>query len=418
MGDLDPATAASLRRPNSANPVPPSTPNNSTGPPPLSLCVRADDFEAAAQRVLDRKSWIYVSSSANSGLSLQGNLSDWSRITFRPRVMRDVERVDATTSILGHATPHPFFASAMGTLGVAHAGAEPELVCAAVRRGLHAVISTASTRAAGQVMRAFEEEQERWAGRGGTIPSPSTLFFQFYIPTERSKALDIIATARRAGYKGLWITVDLPVLGKRTADKRLQAEEALSLEAAEGSAPVEIAEAGEEENPFTPGPGGRVVDGRLSARTTWEDLEWIREAWQGPIVVKGIQCVEDAKLAMEHGCQGIVLSNHGGRQLHTAPSSLMTLLEIRTYCPQVLEKLEVYVDGGLREGADVLKAICLGAKAVGVGRPFFYAMAAYGAAGVERCIDSRIKPLPRAKTSCKRLITPRSQSSPKSWQPQ
>lgn len=197
------------------------------------------------------------------------------------------------------------------------------------------------------------------------------------------------------------------MLGKRTADRRLQAEEALSL----GVSVESVPQASEGENPYTPGAGGRVVAGRVSARTTWDDLKWIREAWQGPIVLKGIQCAEDAKLAVEYGCQGILLSNHGGRQLHTAPSSLTTLLEIRTYCPEVLEKLEVYVDGGLRDGADILKAICLGAKSVGVGRPFFYAMAAYGAAGVERCIDSKFKKLSRglAETNVSRT-----QFSPKS----
>lgn len=422
LGELDPKTTGLLRKPASAGMSRSQSSENSSSH--LSLCVRADDFEGAARRVLDRRAWIYISSSANAGLSLQVNLDDWKRISFRPRVMRNVENISMESSILGHTTMHPFFVSAMGTLGVGHTGAEPELVRAVARKGLHCVISTASTRTAGQIMREFEAERRRLGGA-----SPSELFFQFYIPPERSGALQIIETARSAGYRGLWITVDLPVLGKRTADKRLQAEEALALEDGEDSAPP-AAETGategekEEENPFTPGVGGRVMAGRVSARTTWEDLGWIRKAWQGPIVIKGIQSVEDAKLAMEYGCQGVVLSNHGGRQLHTAPSSLMTLLEIRTYCPEVLEKLEVYVDGGLRDGADVLKAICLGAKSVGVGRPFFYALAAYGAAGVERCADSKFTFffLPRL-TSVEwrlaplgRLITCVSQFLPRSWQ--
>jgi L-lactate dehydrogenase (cytochrome) len=105
-------------------------------------------------------------------------------------------------------------------------------------------------------------------------------------------------------------------------------------------------------------------------------------------VLKGIQTVEDVKLAVQHGVQGVLLSNHGGRQIHSAPSALMTLLEIRTYYPEAFDKLEIFVDGGLRDGADVLKALCLGATAVGVGRPYFYALAAYGMEGVERCTDS------------------------------
>lgn len=121
----------------------------------------------------------------------------------------------------------------------------------------------------------------------------------------------------------------------------------------------------------------------------WEDLAWIKEAWGGPLVLKGIQTAEDAKLAVDYGCEGILLSNHGGRQLHSAPSALSTLVEIRLHCPEVFDKLEVFVDGGLRDGADILKALCLGAKGVGVGRPFSYALSAYGAAGVDRCVDSK-----------------------------
>ena len=105
-------------------------------------------------------------------------------------------------------------------------------------------------------------------------------------------------------------------------------------------------------------------------------------------MLKGIQTAEDAKLALDYGCDGILLSNHGGRQMHTAPSALMTLLEIRTYCPEVIGKMEIFLDGGLRDGNDVLKALCLGATAVGVGRPFLYALAAYGTKGIERCVDS------------------------------
>ena len=118
-------------------------------------------------------------------------------------------------------------------------------------------------------------------------------------------------------------------------------------------------------------------------------LEWIRKEWDGPIVLKGIQSAADAKMAYDMGCQGIYLSNHGGRQLQDAPSSLETLLEIRSMNPELLGRMEIYCDGSFRTGADVLKALCLGATAVAVGRPFMFAAAAYGEKGVMRVIDSK-----------------------------
>jgi len=348
--------------------------------PNVSLCVTTGDFEAPAKRVLPHRFWTYVSGSANSGLSLRGNLDDWGRIRFRPRVLCNVGSVNMSRSILGHKSPYPFYVSAMGTMGNIHAGAEPETVRGIVRKGLHGVISTASTKTPDEIMDSYRREQSQVGGA-----SPSVLFFQLYLPTDRAKAIALIKRAKAAGYKGIWLTVDTPVLGKRTADRRLQAIEALAMGLEQEQTPIRPPGG---ENSFAPAFGGRDVPGQLSPHTTWQDLKWIRDAWQGPIVLKGIQCAEDARLAMEYGCEGILLSNHGGRQLHTAPSALMTLLEIRTYCPEVLDKLEVYVDGGLRDGADVLKAICLGATAVGVGRPYLYALAAYGSRGVERCTQS------------------------------
>jgi L-lactate dehydrogenase (cytochrome) len=349
--------------------------------PHVTLCVTTADFEKAAKTVLPHKSFVYASGSANAGLSLKGNLDDWGRITFRPRVLRNVGNVDMRRSILGHSSPYPFYISPMGTMGALHPGAEPEMVRGGVRKGCHLVISTASTKSSEAIMQSYVTEQGRLKNS-----SPSKMFFQYYMPVDRKKAIELIRLVKRAGYKGLWITVDTPILGKRTADRALQAEEALAVGMSEES--TAEWEAGSE-NPTAPAMGGRPVNGQLSPHTTWEDLAWVRKEWDGPIVLKGVQCAEDARLALEYGCQGILLSNHGGRQLHTAPSSLMTLLEIRTYCPEVVGRLEIYLDGGLRDGSDVLKALCLGATAVGVGRPFLYALAAYGVRGVERCVDSK-----------------------------
>ncbi|KAF2750147.1 mitochondrial cytochrome-like protein b2 [Sporormia fimetaria CBS 119925] len=378
-GTVDPNTFGKLRQPKPETDTPVSETDTEHSVPHVSLCVSTPDFEKAAKAVLPNKSWVYASASANAGLSLKGNLEDWTRISFRPRILRDVGSVDMRRSILGHSSKYPFYISPMGTMGALHPGAEPEMVRGGVRKGCHVVVSTASTKPNEEIMQSYIDAQQQINNA-----SPSKLFFQYYMPVNRNKAIELIHRVKKAGYKGLWITVDTATLGKRTADRVLQAEEALAVGMAEQ--PTTDWEVGAE-NPDAPAMGGRSVDGFLTPHLNWQDLAWVKKEWGGPIVLKGVQCAEDAKLALEYGCQGILLSNHGGRQLQTAPSALMTLLEIRTYCPEVFGKMEIYLDGGLRDGSDVLKALCLGATAVGVGRPFLYALSAYGSKGVERCVD-------------------------------
>lgn len=401
LGPIDPNTLGALRSPTSetSNPPSDSPSSSSSNLPHLSLCVSTPDFEKAARAVLPKKSYIYASTSANTGLSLRANLDDWGRITFRPRILRDVGGdIDMSRSILGHKAAYPFYISPMGTMGALHEGAEPEMVRGGTRKGCHLVISTASSKTSGQIWGSYDEELARL--RGMKKETLTQLFFQYYMPVDREKAIELLKTVKELGYKGLWITVDTNVLGKRTLDRVLQAEEALALgltddDEEDPTSPSPSTEEPEStaqweagsENPVAPAMGGRPVSGQLSPHVNWSDLTWIREHWDGPIVLKGVQCVEDAKMALQHRLDGILLSNHGGRQLHTAPSALMTLCELRCYLPEIFSKMEVYVDGGLRDGSDVLKALCLGATAVGVGRPFLYALAAYGAKGVERCVD-------------------------------
>ncbi|KAI1101617.1 hypothetical protein F4804DRAFT_335101 [Jackrogersella minutella] len=389
LGEMDPAAIASLptalstpvqvketaKPPPSSSPSPTPAAPPTNGPPHIAHCVTASDFEAAAKGVLSPNALSYVSSSANSGLSMQNNLSSWSRISFRPRVLRDVRHVSPRTAIFGHPSPFPFYLSAMGQLGRAHPGGEVEFVRGLARRGAHGLISTESTQPMEEISAALRDEQRKLSATPADEQPPSQLHFQLYVHTDKSITASRIARAKAAGFRSLWVTVDTPVLGKRTSDRRLQAAEAL--------------EVGLEQAAEQAGFGRRshVLPGHFEPSLSWADLAWIQERWGGPLVLKGVQCAEDARLALRHGCRGILLSNHGGRQAHTAPDALATLLEIRTHAPEVLGKLDIFVDGGLRDGADVLKAVCLGATAVGVGRPFFYALSAYGAKGVERCID-------------------------------
>ncbi|KAI8960333.1 FMN-dependent dehydrogenase-domain-containing protein [Daldinia sp. FL1419] len=398
LGEIDPAALASLTKALSSNkramtsvlpPSPSSSPPPALSSPPvvskiphIAQCVTALDFEPAAKAVLPRNVYSYISSSANSGLSLQGNLSSWSRVNFRPRILRDVRHVSPQSTIFGHATPFPFYASAMGMLGRGHPGAEAEFVRGLARRGAHAMISSESSLPMEEIVAALRDEQQKISSQAAgkrqkTEFPPSQLHFQLYVHSDHTVTLSRIRRAKAAGFRSIWVTVDTATLGKRTSDRRVRADEAL--------------EAGLEEVADQAGVGKNTgfypPSSQFQPSLSWKDLAWIKKEWGGPLVLKGVQCVEDAKLALEHGCQGILLSNHGGRQAHTAPDALSTLLEIRTYCPELIGKLDIFLDGGLRDGADVLKAICLGATAVGVGRPLFYALAAYGSKGVEKCVD-------------------------------
>ena len=211
----------------------------------------------------------------------------------------------------------------------------------------------------------------------------SCLFFQLYVNSDPEVTKTILRQVRDLGFKGLFITVDTPVSGKRNADSRFRARED-----AENDLMV---------NSTAP-PLGASEKVRLQAAASlsrslnWADLLWIRKEWDGPIVLKGIQCVEDARKAAKMGVEGIYLSNHGGRQLDCAPSSLTTLMEIRTFCPEILDCCEIYMDGGLKRGGNIIKAICLGARAVGIGRPFLYAIAAYGVQGFVKAVSSKSFP--------------------------
>lgn len=167
------------------------------------------------------------------------------------------------------------------------------------------------------------------------------------------------------------MTVDAHVPGKREADERIASENVSS--AISGSTSG---------NDKKGGGLGRLMGQYLDKTLGWDDIPWIRETSRLPIVIKGVQCAADAKKALDYGCQGVFLSNHGGRSLDTSQPSILTLLEVHRIYPEVFDHMEVYVDGGIVRGSDILKAICLGATAVGIGRPFLYSLA-YGQEGVE-----------------------------------
>ena len=211
-----------------------------------------------------------------------------------------------------------------------------------------------------------------------------------YVNKDRPKTEALLAQLRSLKQiAAVFVTVDAPVAGKREADERVRADESVST-------PMSGAKAG---NDKRGGGLGRTMSTYIDATLNWDDLAWLRRHWDGRIVLKGIQGAADAKRAMLEGVQGVVLSNHGGRSLDTSPPAILILLELQRCCPEVFEHMEVYVDGGVRRGTDVLKALCLGATAVGIGRSFLYALN-YGQEGVEHLTDRKCS-ICRVLFSCK-----------------
>ena len=196
---------------------------------------------------------------------------------------------------------------------------------------------------------------------------------------DRQKSEQLVKYAEALGAKAIFLTVDAAGRGKRESDERLKVDEVV-INPVTGQRAI------------TDNKGGgltRTMGSYIDQSLSWKDLKWLRSLTKLPIVLKGITNAEDAKLAMEYKVDGILLSNHGGRNLDYTPPSILLLLEMHKQCPQIFEQMEVYVDGGIRRGGDIIKALCLGAKAVGIGRTFLYSLA-YGTEGVEHLVACRL----------------------------
>lgn len=368
LGPVDMATIASSSDPQKVRDL------SETQRVPLSLVMSLDDLEAAASKVLTRRAWTFYHSAADSLSALNSNLTDWSKISFRPRIMRNVARVDMRRRVMGVDLSLPIFVAPAARARLAHDDGEHCIVRGIARADMGYCTSNVASIGHEDLMTTLKEEK-----KGGA------LFFQLYVPRDKSKAKEIIHMAKRLGYKALVVTVDSAVIGKREEDERYSAE--LAYQAGMGQ---EVAPRTADDRP-TLDADLPILRGAHSSTLDWDDLVWIRKEWanSGPILLKGIQTAEDAKMAYQMGVDGIYLSNHGGRQADHAPSSIRTLLEIRRFCPEILKsKMEIIMDGGCRRGADVLKALALGASAVGFGRPFLYACV-YGTEGVEKAIRSK-----------------------------
>ncbi|EGG09427.1 uncharacterized protein MELLADRAFT_47483 [Melampsora larici-populina 98AG31] len=361
LGKVDPSELKALQLIEKAkNPNPHPTTTESL--PPLSNCLSLYDFESLAETKLSSQAWAYYSSGSDDEISMRENRLAFQRIWFRPRILRNVSKIDFSTNLLGSKTSIPIYitATALGKLG--HVDGEKNLTRAAEIEDVIQMIPTLSSVP-------FLELSN---------PKHQSQWFQLYVNADRVKTEALVKRAEANGIKALFITVDAPQLGRREKDMRLKFEtlgsdlqENESIDKSQGAT--------------------RAISSFIDSSLCWDDIPWFKSITKLPIILKGVQTWEDAVLAYEYGLQGVVLSNHGGRQLDYARSGIEVLEEVvqefKKRSIYDLNKFEIYVDGGIRRSSDVLKALCLGAKAVGIGRPFLYAYSTYGVPGVVRAIQ-------------------------------
>ncbi|KAF7546573.1 hypothetical protein G7Z17_g8341 [Cylindrodendrum hubeiense] len=330
--------------------------------PLLSQCYNLLDFEAVAARVMKKGAWGYYSSAADDEITLRENHGAFHRIWFRPKILVDVENIDISTTMLGAKTSIPVYvtATALGKLG--HAEGEVVLTRASGKHDIIQMIPTLASCSFDEIIDAKEGDQVQW--------------LQLYVNKDREITKKIVQHAEKRGCKGLFITVDAPQLGRREKDMRSKFTDP----------GTKVQEGQETDNSQG---AARAISSFIDPALCWADIPWFQSITSMPIIIKGVQRVEDVLLAVEHGCQGVVLSNHGGRQLEFSRSAVEVLAETMPVLRErgLQDKIEVYIDGGVRRGTDILKALCLGARGVGIGRPLLYAMSAYGQPGVERAMQ-------------------------------
>ncbi|KAF1814434.1 mitochondrial cytochrome b2 [Eremomyces bilateralis CBS 781.70] len=395
LGTIDTSTLpAKLAEPSAPTPpsAPSSQPRNVWSPESVSDCLSLTDIETLATKRLSSRAWSYYYSAADDLLSKSLNQLAYQRILLRPRVFLDVTRCSLRTHLLGRLPVQlPIFVCPAAMARLAHPAGEHGIAQACARFGAAQIISNNASLSPEQIV--------------DGAPAEQVFGWQLYVQTDRRKSEAMLARmAKLKNVRFVVLTLDAPVPGKREHDERRQGP-ATALKGA--------TERIREENPDVASSGpkggettadgvsnveggnaeggvGKTLFAGTAADLTWRTtLPWLAGHTDLPIVLKGIQTHEDAYLAANHGPQvkAIALSNHGGRAMDTAPPAVHTLMEIRKYCPEVFDKVDVWVDGGIKRGTDVVKALALGAKAVGIGRSPLYGLGAGGVEGVEKVLE-------------------------------
>ncbi|WP_199316172.1 alpha-hydroxy acid oxidase [Tolypothrix sp. FACHB-123] len=325
------------------------------------------EYEQLATQHLSQMALDYYSSGAWDEITLRDNRAAFERWKLRPRMLVDVSDRNLTTSILGQPLALPLLIAPMAFQCLAHPDGEIATAKAAASAGVAMILSTLATKTIEEV-----------AAVGQNFPN-ALQWFQLYIHKDRGLTRALVERAYAAGYKALCLTVDAPLLGQRERDRRNEFSLPLGLQAAN------IATIKDLDIPHAQGESGLFTyfAKQLNPALTWKDLAWLQSICPLPLVIKGILRGDDAIRAVDCGVKAIIVSNHGGRQLDSAIASLDALAEIVT---TVDNRAEVLVDGGIRRGTDILKALALGAKAVLIGRPILWGLAVAGEAGVSHIL--------------------------------
>ena len=360
----------------------------------LATAASVEDLRRIAKRRLPHGVFDYIDGGAEDERTLHNNSAAFARIEFRPRVLRSVASIDTATTLLGRPLPIPLALAPTGFTRIADPQGELAVARAAARAGLPYTLSTLATRSIEEV----------------AAVSDGRLWFQVYAWRDRGLVKEMVDRCRASGYEALVMTVDTAVLGRRERDVRRGFELPPKLglgtlldgavhpgwtwafARAEPIVFANVATASQPDGSAAGAPGdGRdavslatYVNAQFDPDLSWDDVDWFRSLWDGPIIVKGIQCVADAVLAAERGVDAVALSNHGGRQLDSAPAPIELVAPV---VDAVGGRTEVICDGGVRRGSDIVKAIALGASACMAGRAYLYGLAAGGERGVDHVLS-------------------------------
>jgi len=351
----------------------------------LSRAANVDDLRRIAKRRLPGGIFDYYDGAALDEVTLQRNCASFNDIEYRPRVLRDVSTIDLTTSLFGHNMAMPVMLSPTGFGRIAHSQGELAVARAARDAGLDYSLSTLATRSIEEI--ASVDGLNKW--------------FQVYTWRDRAMVKEMVLRARDAGYVGLQLTVDTPVFGRRERDVRRgftlppkigpstiidgMLHPAWTLDFLRND-PITFAVVAERKdlNGETAVTLSDYINSQFDPALSWDDVAWLRDIWDDALVLKGVQSVEDALLAVDAGVDGIMVSNHGGRQLDGSPPIIELIEPISR---AVDGRITVICDGGIRRGGDVFKALALGADAVSVGRAYLYGLGAAGERGVSMALN-------------------------------
>jgi 4-hydroxymandelate oxidase len=330
----------------------------------MKSLLKLADFESAAAEVLDPMTLGYFASGSDDQVTLAENGRAWQALRLRPRNFVDVSNLDLSTTVLGQSVEWPVLVAPMAFQQLAHPEGEVATVRGVGAMGTVFCLSTISNRPMEEVLQA----------------ATGPIWFQLYVDRDRDRAVELIRRAERAGCQALMLTVDTPRIGNRESDVHtgFTMPAHLRLPNLRHDGVALTRESAEPDSALA-----RFAAQSLDPSLTWKDLEWFASQTSLPVVAKGILRGDQARKAVDHGARAVVVSNHGGRQLDTTIPTAWAL-------PEVVEAVgtdaEVYVDGGIRRGTDVLKALSLGARAVLVGRPVLWGLALEGADGVTRVL--------------------------------